>query len=355
VSAVSGDRTTPAVVGRIETAAVVGAGYMGGGIAQSMARAGLPVVLADVSADAAARQLERLLAEARTYEEQGLFAPGDADRVAANLRAAASVEEAVADVDFVHEVVFEKVEVKHDVLARASAAARPDAIIGTNTSTIPVKVLAPAVVGPQRFLTVHWSNPAPFIPGVELVVGEATDDAVLPVVQEMLERAGRRSAQVADTPGFVLNRLQYVLFKEAADIVAEGVATPEAVDTIVSTTFGFRYPYFGPFAIADMAGLDVYVLGMKIMEEAYGERISPPQALTDLVDAGAHGAKNGEGFTVHGDPSRLARMIAYRDLAYARQGQLLAELAAAHPDAAPADRPEPAQDPAVVADQEARP
>jgi 3-hydroxybutyryl-CoA dehydrogenase len=314
------------IVSTIEKVAVVGAGYMGGGIAQSLAKEGYDVVLADVSAQAAQTSLQRLLREAREYEDQGLFGPGSADAVAAHLSAAPSIEDAVAGVDFVHEAVFEKIEVKHEVLARISAAARPEAIIGTNTSTIPVHVLAPAVTGPERFLTVHWSNPAPFIPGVELVTGVATDPGCIGVVKAMLARAGRRSAQVADTPGFVLNRLQYTLFKEAAAIVAEGVATAEDVDTIVSTTFGFRLPFFGPFAIADMAGLDVYVFGMKIMQEAYGERMAPPPNLTELVDAGHHGAKTGTGFTLHGDPSALERMITYRNTAYARQNQLLAEL-----------------------------
>jgi 3-hydroxybutyryl-CoA dehydrogenase len=246
------------MIERIESVAVVGAGYMGGGIAQSLAMTGMPVVIADVSAEMAAKQLERLLGEAEQFELQGLFPAGSTDAVRANLRAAASIEEAVADVDFIEEAVLEIVDVKHDVLRRISAAARPDAIIGSNTSTIPVSVLEVAVANPERFLTVHWSNPAPFIPGVELVAGEATDRALVPVVKEMLARAGRQSALVADVPGFVLNRLQYVLLKEAMSIVEEGIATPEDVDTIVSSTFGFRLAFFGPFKIADMAGLDVY-------------------------------------------------------------------------------------------------
>lgn len=321
-----GDAAGPDVVAAIDSVAVVGAGYMGGGIAQSLAMAGLDVTLADVSAEAARSALTRLLSEADDFESQGLFPDGAAGRVREHLRAADDIESAVAAVDFVHEAVFERVEVKHEVLRRISAAARPEAVLGTNTSTIPVSVLVAAVAGPHRFLTVHWSNPAPFIPGVELVVGGATDPRCLPVVRAMLSRAGRRSAVVADTPGFVLNRLQYVLFREAADIVEQGVASPEDVDTIVSTTFGFRLPFFGPFAIADMAGLDLYVMGMELMRETYGERMAPPAALTRLVEAGHHGAKTGTGFTFADDPDRLARMIAYRNRAYARQNELIAEL-----------------------------
>ena len=314
------------VVGTIERVAVVGAGYMGGGIAQSLARAGFTVVLADASPERTRSQLERLLAEADGYERAGLFDPGDADRIRQRLSAADSIEDSVADVDFVHEAVFEDVELKTSVLGRISAAARPDAVIGTNTSTIPVRVLAAAVTGPGRFLTVHWSNPATFVPGVEVVTGEATDPACLDVVGAMLSRAGRRAARVADSPGFVLNRLQYTLFREAADIVAEGIATPEDVDTIVSTTFGFRYPFFGPFATADIAGLDTYAAGMRIVADSFGERLAPPKVLTDLVDEGRLGAKTGSGFTVHDDPDALARILDRRDRAYAAQLRLLADL-----------------------------
>src|SRR5699024_4232417 len=102
-----------------------------------------------------------------------------------------------------------------------------------------------------RFLTVHFSNPAPFIPGVEIIAGVNTDPQAVETVKRLLVRVGAEGAQVADTPGMVLNRLQYVLLKEATSIVEEGVATVEDVDTIVRTTFGFRLGFFGPFAIAD--------------------------------------------------------------------------------------------------------
>lgn len=311
---------------RINTVAVVGAGYMGGGIAQSLALAGMQVTLADASAATTQAALERLLAEAAEFEQQGLFAAGAADIVRNNLHTAPSIEEAVAGVDFIEEAVPEITALKHEVLRRICAAARPDAIIGTNTSTLPVHTLAPAVTNPGRFLTVHFSNPAPFIPGVELVCGKDTDRAVIPVVKDMLARAGRRSAEVADVPGFVLNRLQYVLLKEAMSIVEEGVATPEDLDTIVSTTFGFRLPFFGPFGIADMAGLDVYANGFKTFENAFGSRLATPELLARLVAEGKFGTKTGEGFCGKFSPEQLAKLIAYRNKAYARMGQLLEEL-----------------------------
>ena len=309
----------------INTVAQVGAGYMGGGIAQSLADSGFQVWLADADADATHKAHERLLAEAEQFEAQGLFAPGSARRIRENLHVAPSIEEAAADVDFVEEAVPEVPEIKKEVLARVEAAARPDTIIGTNTSTIPVHVLAEALRDPSRFLTVHWSNPAPFIPGVEIVAGERTDAAVIPVVKRMLARAGRRSAQVADVPGFVLNRLQYVLLKEAMTIVQEGVASAADVDTIVTSTFGFRLPFFGPFAIADMAGLDVYAASFKTLEQAFGERLAAPKVLTDLVAAGKLGLKSGAGF-LELEPGKREELVAYRNKAYSAMNGLLREL-----------------------------
>jgi len=323
---------------KIQSIAVVGAGYMGGGIAQSPADAGFPVVIADVSAEVARASLERLLQETADFERDGLFRPGAAERVARNLSVADTIEEAVRDVDFVEEAVPEVPEIKHAVLARISAAARPDAIIGSNTSTLPVQVLDVAVAGPERFLTVHWSNPAPFVPGIEIVAGRHTDGAIVPVVQEMLEAAGRSSAQVADAPGFVLNRLQYVLLKEAMSIVEEGIATIEDVDTIVRSTFGFRLAFFGPFAIADMAGLDVYANCFTTFEEAYGERFATPKLLADAVAAGRHGVKNGAGLTGDFSEEQRRDLVAYRSRAYSSLVQLVRELGPS-PIQQPAARP----------------
>ncbi|WP_225199350.1 3-hydroxyacyl-CoA dehydrogenase family protein [Gluconobacter oxydans] len=311
---------------KIKTVAVVGAGYMGGGIAQVLANGGMSVVIADVSKEATQHNFERLLREAGEFEQQGLFPKGTEANVKANLRAAVTIEEAVANVDFVEEAVPEIPAIKAAVFERICSAARPDAIIGTNTSTLPVHTLVPYVTNPERFLTVHFSNPAPFIPGVELVCGEATTQDVVDAVKDMLARANRSSATVADRPGFVLNRLQYVLLKEANSIVEEGIATPEDVDTIVRSTFGFRLPFFGPFAIADMAGLDVYANCFKTFESAFGERMATPELLKSLVAAGKFGTKSGEGFSGKFEPEQLAALIAYRNKAYARMAQLLDDL-----------------------------
>ena len=308
----------------ISKVAVIGAGYMGGGIAQVVAMAQIPVVIFDADADSTRRHHARILTEARDFEQRGLFAPGSVQRVEKYLSAADSFEAAVGDADFIEEAVFERPDVKGPVLARIEAAARPDAIIGSNTSTLPIAELAAFLTDASRFLGVHFSNPAPFIPGVELIAHTGTDERHLPPVEALISAVGKQSARVVDKAGFVLNRLQYVLLKEAISLVEEGIATPEDIDTVVRTTFGFRLPFFGPFAIADMAGLDIYRDCFTTFEKHYGARLASPKMLTDLVDSGHLGLKQGGGFIVEaGDSSAL---VAYRNTAYARLSQLLDEL-----------------------------
>src|SRR5690606_19722227 len=136
---------------------------------------------------------------------------------------------------------------------------------------------------------------------------------------------GKLGARIADATGFVLNRLQYALFHEATQLVEEGVASVEAIDTIVRTTFGFRLPFFGPFAIADMAGLDVYKFCYTSFEGDFPERFKTPQVLQDLVDDGALGVKSGRGF-LNSPPESAPELVAYRNRAYVKMAALLKEL-----------------------------
>ena len=307
------------------TIAVVGSGYMGGGIAQVLALSGATVRIADISEEIARSNYDRLIQETRQFVADGLFPADAVQLITANLTAAVSIEDAVADADFIEEAVPEKVEIKHETLRRISAAARPDAIIGSNTSTILIGSLAEAVTGPERFLGVHFSNPAPFIPGVELIPHADTADAAVSVVEEIVAATGKETARVKDATGFVLNRLQYALFHEATQLVEEGVASPEDIDTIVRTTFGFRLPVFGPFAIADMAGLDVYSFCYASLQTRWPERFATPESLKALVDAGKFGTKSGAGY-LDVPAERTAELVAYRNKAYVAIKKLMDEL-----------------------------
>ncbi|GAB2508349.1 3-hydroxyacyl-CoA dehydrogenase family protein [Paramicrobacterium agarici] len=315
------------------TIAVVGSGYMGGGIAQVLALSGALVRIADISEEIAKKNYDRLIDEARQFVADELFPADAVECIEANLEASASIEAAVADADFIEEAVPEKIDIKHDTLRRISAAARHDAVIGSNTSTILIGSLAEAVTNPERFLGVHFSNPAPFIPGVELIPHEGTDESTIVTAEQIVAATGKESARVKDSTGFVLNRLQYALFHEATQIVEEGIATPEDIDTIVRTTFGFRLPAFGPFAIADMAGLDVYSFCYASLQTRWPERFATPESLKQLVDAGKFGTKTGAGY-LDVPEDRTPELVAYRNKAYVAIKKLMDELGPApiHPE-----------------------
>jgi 3-hydroxybutyryl-CoA dehydrogenase len=308
--------------------AVVGSGYMGGGIAQVLALAGLTVSLADQDRDTAQRNLERLVNQAVLLEADGLFPVGAADKIGTHITVAQSLDSAVSDVDYVTEAVPEILGVKQAALAAISAAARTDTIIGTNTSAIPIETLARSVRHPERFLGVHWMNPAPFIPGVEIIAATQTSPAVVLAAEALMLRLGKIATRVSDSPGFVANRLQFALYREAVDMLESGVATAEQIDAVVSSTFGFRLALFGPIAIGDMAGLDVYAGAYATLAEAYGEKFIAPALMTQSVTAGHLGVKTGQGLRGI-DPDHVPGLLAYRERAYAELSALRARLGAA--------------------------
>jgi 3-hydroxybutyryl-CoA dehydrogenase len=302
---------------RVERVAVLGGGTMGGGIAGHLARAGLEVRLADASEELAQQARERLLDRTRGHVEAGLL-----DDVSATerVRAVGDVETAVDGADLVIEAVPEDPELKAEILRRASNAT--DAIVATNTSSLPIAGLAESVARPERFLGVHWFNPPEWTPGIEVIAGPQTDRAVVDRVLDFLRAVGKQPAEVADRAGFVSNRLQMALLREALAIVEEGQTTREDLDTIVRSTFGFRLPFFGPFQIADMAGLDTYVGVYRTLERDVGPEFAPPEALQQHVDAGRLGTKSGEGFKTYSDEERDALLLE-RDRRYAALARLL--------------------------------
>jgi 3-hydroxybutyryl-CoA dehydrogenase len=309
----------------ISSLAVVGAGYMGGGIAVVFALSGYDVVLADVDAVTTRRAWERLVGEVQDFEARGLLAAGAATMLERHLRCADSIEEAVSGAHYVTEAVPEHVTLKETVLERISARSLPEAIIATNTSAIAIGDLAASVRNPERFLGVHWMNPAPFIPGVEIVAGNDTGRETLDRVERLIRRVGKVPTRVADTPGFVANRLQFALYHEAVRMADEGVATPGEIDAVVRNSFGFRLALFGPFAIGDMAGLDVYESSFATLERALGDRFAVPPSLSATVSAGNLGLKSGRG-VLQFDPEERDALVAYRARAYARLWALREEL-----------------------------
>lgn len=306
--------------------AIVGAGYMGGGIAQTLAKAGAHCVVVDVDAARAEEARVRIVAQARDFEAKGYFAAGSADGIEQRLTASGDQATALADADLIFEVVFEELELKRKVISGIEKHARPDAIIASNTSAIPIGAMASVLEKPDRFFGIHWFNPAQLLPGVEIIPGKDSDPELIPGIVALLTAAGKEPAVVPDTPGFVCNRLQFALFKEAALMLEEGLVTADQIDTVVKASFGFRLALYGPFAVADMAGLDVYANSYTSLERELGERFTVPDSLRERVAQGDLGIKSGGGY-LGLDAEEADALIGARDASYVALGALRRELA----------------------------
>lgn len=304
--------------------AVVGAGTMGLGVAECFAAAGMDVRLVDATQDLTRRAKERLVQRARGHVRAGLLAEEAARRVEA-VETKDGVEEAASGAELVFEAVPEDLGLKRDTLGACSGAASPEAVVVSNTSSLPINRLSEFVEGPERFCGMHWFNPPEWTPGVEVIPARATSEKTIERVVEALRGIGKRPAVVGDGPGFVANRLQTALFLEAVRCVEEGLASPKEVDEVVRSCFGFRLPFFGPFQIADMAGLDVYQSVLGVLEEGLGDRFEAPEVLRKLVEQGRTGTKSGAGFLEYTEEER-DRLLLERDRRYAALGGLLDEL-----------------------------
>ena len=307
-------------------AAVIGAGTMGLGIAECFALAGLDVALIDETPEASRRALKRLGDRVHGQVDAGLLATAALES-ARRARAATDIADAVASAEIVIETVPEQEALKGAVLAACDAHAPADAIIATNTSSLPIDDLAKYVGRKERFLGLHFFNPPEWTPAVEVIPSAQTDLSIVKRAREFLLAIGKRPATVASAPGFVANRLQFALFREALACVEAGLATPQEVDEVARSSFGFRLPFYGPFQIADMAGLDVYANIFETLSAGLGADWEAPAALRDVVAEGRRGVKALAGFYDYSEAERDTLLLE-RDKRYAALKRLLDEFAA---------------------------
>jgi 3-hydroxybutyryl-CoA dehydrogenase len=305
-------------------AAIVGAGTMGLGVAESWIAAGVLVHLIDISPEQTRQAQSQLLQRVQGHVQAGLVDEAIVARVA-DMPPIDDLASAVAGVDLVFEAVFERVDVKRGVLEAIEAAASPTALIATNTSSLPIDDLASGLQHPERFFGMHWFNPPEWTPGIEIIPAQATERQAIEQAQQFLAAIGKRPIVVGSGPGFVANRIQLALFREALACVEDGLASPAQVDEVVRSCFGFRLPFYGPFQIADMAGLDVYRHVFDILERGLGDRFEVPAALAAHVEQGQYGTKTGTGFFSYTAEERAALLIK-RDRCYAALSELLESL-----------------------------
>ncbi len=272
---------------------VLGAGVMGAAIATLAIGHGVPVVLVDVDEDTLAKARKEVRQQLKLARLMGkLPRTGEAELVTTTDYAD------LADVTSVIEAVTEKPELKAKVLAEISGVVRPGTVIVSNTSAIPVDEMADSVARPEDLCAIHFMNPPYLIRAVEVIQGPRTSDETMRRVTELLTALDRDGVVVGDGPGFVINRILQRSINEAARIVEEGRATPEAVDAAFEGCLGHRT---GPLATADLIGLDNVVDSLRVLHDRTGDRgYEPCDLLVAKVAAGDFGRKTGRGFYEHG-------------------------------------------------------
>ena len=298
-------------VGRV---AVVGAGTMGHGIAQVFALAGFEVSLTDSDPKILENAIPRIQANLEVFLEHEFISKDEAAAVPLRIALTPNLAEAVAQADFVFEAVFEDLEVKHRVFRQLEANCPARAIIASNTSSFCARDMAVVLARPERFLVTHFWNPPHIMPLVEVVPGKHTSDETVRTTLALLEDAGKRPALVRkDVPGFVGNRLQHALRREAIAIVAQGIATPEDVDLVARLSFGLRLFFLGPLETVDLgSGLDLTLAIQSYLLPELDRSTEPLPLVRDKVARGELGAKTGKGF-YDWSPGQAARAIQRRD------------------------------------------
>jgi 3-hydroxybutyryl-CoA dehydrogenase len=299
---------------KVGQVAVVGGGTMGHGIAQVFALAGFEVSLTDSDPKVLESAIPRIQANLEVFLENEFVSQDEAAAVPLRIALTPNLAEAVARADFVFEAVFEDLEVKHRVFRQLEVHCPARAIIASNTSSFCARDMAVALARPERFLVTHFWNPPHIMPLVEVVPGKHTSDETVRTTLALLKDAGKRPALVRkDVPGFVGNRLQHALRREAIAIVAQGIATPEDVDLVARLSFGLRLFLLGPLETVDLgSGLDLTLAIQSYLLPELDRSTEPLPLVRDKVARGELGAKTGKGF-YDWSPGQAARAIQRRD------------------------------------------
>jgi 3-hydroxybutyryl-CoA dehydrogenase len=277
----------------IRRVGIVGLGTMGAGIAQLCVEAGLETVGREAEAERGEEARDRITHFLGRKVEKGQLDADARDAALGRLCLVTDIAE-LASCDLVIEAVFEDLEAKRVVFAELERVCAPDAILATNTSALSVGAIAAGLERPERVVGMHFFNPAPLMPLVEVVRAEDTSEEVVEVAYALAERLGRRPIRCADTPGFVVNRVLIPLLNDCVRVLDETGVSPEDLDKAM--TLGAGWP-LGPCALLDLVGIDVHVHASETLHAALGEeRMGPPARLLELQRAGKLGRKSGEGF-----------------------------------------------------------
>jgi len=292
------------------TIGVAGAGIMGSGITQVFTQNGYNVILYDLTDEILRGAMDRIQLNQNSLIEKDLLSE-DGVEEAINRLTLTTDREDLKDVDFLVEAITERIDIKRDFFGTMDGLVKEEAVFVSNTSGLSITKIAENMERKGQFAGMHWWNPPHLIPLVEVIKGDQTTEETAKLIINLSTRVGKKAVLVLkDAPGFIGNRLQFALFREAIHIVEQGIASPEDVDMAMKMGLGFRLPIIGPFETADLGGLDTFLAISSYLFKEISSQIEPSSWLKKLVEENYLGVKTGKGFYDY--PADTARRVIER-------------------------------------------
>jgi 3-hydroxybutyryl-CoA dehydrogenase len=280
---------------------------MGHGIAQSFAQKTYPVTLYDLNDSILKRALSQIRSNLETFVEVGLETEENIEKVLSQIRVSIDLREAVKEAHLVIDAAPEDLMLKRNLFGELDRYCLEDAILASNTSTLPIYEIGREVKRKERLVITHWFNPPHIIPAIEVVPGEETSIEVLEMTLGLLRKIGKKPIRILkEIPGFLINRIQTAMFREILSLLEQGIATPEDIDAGVKGSFGIRLAVIGPLQTMDMGGLDLIHKGMKYLYPFIDRSVDVQEILREKVERGELGLKTGKGFFEYEEKKALA-------------------------------------------------
>ncbi|MED4692486.1 3-hydroxyacyl-CoA dehydrogenase family protein [Peribacillus frigoritolerans] len=309
----------------IKKIAIIGSGVMGSGIAQSFAVSGYFVTINDIKEELLYHAQNRISENLSLLIEEGALTDREKQGALANITYSVDLEGAVRDADFIIEVIPEVIELKLNLYQQLEEIIKPDAIVASNTSTFPISQLMEKASFAERMVITHFFNPGHLVPLVEIVQHDETKPEIVKTTMDLMREIGKSPILLKkEIAGFIANRLQTALMREAFYLLKEGVADAKDIDTAITAGPGFRWAFTGPIEIADFGGLDTWQRVFDNVSPVLDQSKEAPDLIRDLVAEGKLGTKSGEGIFTYED-STVSQKINERDRNFIKLGKLKME------------------------------
>lgn len=303
--------------------AIAGSGTMGASMAETFAKFKYDVILFDISEIALKKAAKLIEINQMTEVSEGIVTKEESNELLRRITHTSNLQD-LAPADFIVEAIVENLDIKKEFWAKASAIAKEDAILATNTSGLSITEIGESVIKPERFLGMHWINPPHIIPLIELISGEKTESAYVNIIYDLCLKINKQPVKVKDAPGFVLNRIQLAILRECMYIAERDIASPEDIDKVMKYALGLRYACLGPFEIADHGGLDIFYNISTYLYKDLDDRKTPSPMMAEAVATGNLGVKSGKGIYDYTN-GKDKEAILYRDQMYTKVSKCLFE------------------------------